>query len=635
MKKQTLKMTWKAPVLALSGPVGEVELDLSRALRATMFDRAVTRSYTVSEFLARGAYPFGDALKVHLVNEKEGLFIPLILRPTEDGFRATVPAGQIVEQWGMNRKLMELALFPELMVSRVGEEGFFLLPCWSGALVRFARHEPLVNRDRLYMEQEHWERLNLMNCFAMNRGGKGLLGIVHKGDFNCYVTTELNQGGENRIYPAFTLRRSEGQVIKQEDKEVVYALSSDREAEYPRMALRYQAYLVKERGVSPLKSRIGDNPVLKYATTSMRVKIFMGCKQPSLPDGSGTFEPTTSCEQAEKILDAMKAAGIERAVVTLVGWNLGGHDGFYPSRFPVEPAIGGEEALRRLIQKALGMGYQIVPHDNVTDIYRPAADWDPEYVARTGEGEMRVVGVWSGGQSYKACPVVYMDRWGNQLARTRALGWQGCYLFDAQSCVLWTCHDPRHPADEEQFAVSLASLLTLPRSLYGAVCSEIASTFSLPFVDEVTGLHLPGKHDWLVKCQSPAFQAVIDRIVPFNHIAVHGLITYQIAWVKELRQGGLRKGQLRELALGAKPCMEICWSGRHADLYADSIRDIKWAHDVAFSRHAELFTEVMTDYEELAPEAARITYANGSVVTVNWGATPVAGLAPESFRVTP
>jgi hypothetical protein len=624
-----VKMTWTMPCLRLTGFGDDVCLDLTRALRVTMHNRPETRNYIVTDFAVRGVFPFGAALKVHLVNEEEGLFIPLIIRPTADGFRATVPAGQIVEQWGMNRKVMEIALFPELMQSRVGDEGFFLLPCWSGTLVRFANHAPTVNRDRLYMDQEQWEKLNLLNCYAVNRQGKGVLGIVHKGDFNCYVTTELNQKGDNRIYAAFVLRRKEGQVIKQEDKEVVFAFSTGREADYSRLALRYQKYLIEERGVSPLKSRIEDNPVLKYATSAMRVKLFMGCKRPSNPDGSGTFVPMVTCEQAEKILDLMKAQGIDRAIITLVGWNLGGHDGYYPSRFPIEPGIGGEEALRRLIQKALAMGYQIVPHDNVTDVYRNAADWDSEYLARTEEGLPRVVGVWSGGQSYKACPVVYLERWGGQLARVRELGFQGSYLLDAQSCVLWTCHDPRHPADEEQFSVSLAKMLTLPRSLYGAACSEIASAFSLPFVDEVTSLHFCGKGDWLLKNQPPEFLAVIDRIVPFAHIALHGLITYQNTTVAGYRKN-LRKGQLRELALGAKPCMEVTWSAH--DPYHESLRDIPWAYDTAFVKHAGLFVERMTDYEELAPEAARITYANGLTLTVNWGDEPVAGVAPLSYR---
>jgi hypothetical protein len=628
-----MDLTGTPPVLRLAGPEGDSSLDLTRALRATMYDRPLTRCYTVSEFAVRGLYPFDGGLKAHLVNEAEGLFVPLILRPEADGFRASVPAGQIVEQRGINRKLMELALFPDLMSSRVGDEGFFLLPCVSGVLVRFREHEPTVNRDRLYMEQPEWEKLNLMNCFAVNRQGRGILGIVHRGDFNCHIVSEINQKGQNRIYPAFTLRRTEGQVIKQEDKEVVYAFSSGRAAEYPGMALRYHRYLRTERGVSPLKDRMAGNPVLAYSVTAMRTKIFMGCKQPSLPDGSGTFVPMTTCEQAGGILDRMKAEGLDRAVITLVGWNLGGHDGAYPTRFPIEPAIGGEAALRALIAKALGMGYQIVPHDNVTEGYRRAPDFDPEYATRTAEGEPRVVGLWSGGQSYKLCPTVYYDRYGGDVDRIRALGFQGSYLCDAQSSVLWTCHDPRHPADEEQYAISLAKLTQIPRALYGAVSTEIASAFSLPFVDEVTAIHTHGNADYCLASWPEALRRIADRIVPFYPIAVHGLILYQQSWVRHWRRTGLRKGLLRELAYGARPSMEVTWTGVAQDPYEDAIRDVKEAYRRAFVELPDIHAEAMADYEELAPEAARVAYGNGRVLTVNWGPTPAAGLPAESVRV--
>jgi hypothetical protein len=618
--------------VSFQGAAGEVGVDLTCALRATIYDRVLVRRYTVGAFVVRGVYPFDGGLKVHLVNESEGLFIPLIMRPTIDGFRATVPAGQIVEQHGINRKLMELALFPEVMTSRVGEEGFFLLPCFSGTLVRFKDHAPTINRDRIYMEQTEWEKLNLMNCFAMNRQGRSILGIVHKGDFNCHVVTEVNQKGVNRIYASFQLRRKEGQVIKQEDKDVVYALASGRAAEYPGMALRYHAYLRSERGVSPLKDRMADNPVLNYSVKAMRTKIFMGCKRPSLPDGSGIFEPMTTCAQAGKILDRMKAEGLDRAIITLVGWNLGGHDGAYPTRFPIEPGIGGEEELRALIRKALGMGYQIVPHDNLTDGYRGAADFDPEYITRTEEGEPRVVGVWSGGQSFKMCPTVYYDRYGQDVARIRDLGFAGHYLCDAQSCVLWTCHDPRHPADEEQYALSLAKLTQIPRALYGAVSTEVGSAFNLPFIDEA-GIHSVGNVDNLIAMCPESFRRLIDRVVPFYQIAAHGLIVYVQSWVRHWRRTGLRKGLLRELAFGARPSMEVTWTGAAQDPYEDAIRDVKDAYHRAFVEMPDIFAEAMTDYEELAPEAARVAYGNGRVITVNWGPTPVAGLKAESYRV--
>ena len=219
--------------------------------------------------------------------------------------------------------------------------------------------------------------------------------------------------------------------------------------------------------------------------------IRQAVKEPYVPDGSSPVKVLTNCDEACIILDGMKAGGIEKAVVTLVGWNLGGHNGAYPAHFPVEPAIGGEKDLRKLIAYAGKLGYQIVPHDNVTDIYRGSPDFDYEYVARNEGGEPLAAGVWGGGQSYKACPRVFLERYGYEFERMRNLGFAGHYYMDAQSTVMWRCHAGRHPADEREFALALSAITTVPRMLYGAVSAEGAAAYILPFIDEVSRLHTP------------------------------------------------------------------------------------------------------------------------------------------------
>lgn len=609
------------------------QLDLSRALKVRMYDRRLTREYEVDEFEVRRSYPLSDGLKVQLVNESEGLYVPLVFRPEKSGFRVTLPAAEINEQLGINRKAMAIGLLPELMNTRVGDDGWFLLPCYTGTLVDFRDRHPQVNRDRLYMEQPEWEKMSMMNCFGMKSGGQAALGIVHKGDFFCHVTSEYNQEGENRIYPSFGLRHKPGDAVKPEDKEVVFRFHGD-DAGWPQMARTYRRYLVEEREVSPLKDRIERNPTLRYSVDAMRVKIFHGLKKPLRPDGSSPMRKYATFEQAEQILDRMHEAGIEKAVVTLVGWNMGGHDGAYPTHFPVEPALGGEDKLRRLIQKGLDMGYQVVPHDNVTDIYRGSPDFDYEYVARDPDGEPRVVGVWGGGQSYKACPVVYLDRWGSEMSRIRELGFDGHYYMDAQASVLWQCHSDRHPADEELYALSLSRMTQIPRTIYGAVSVEMGPAYILPFIDEAANIAVPVHCSWAFNRCPEAFQNLVDDIVPFYAVAVHGLVTYQAGWIHSHRDGGTWKGALAALAMGARPCMEVSYtSGANGDHYEDSIRDIQRPYQLAFEELEGIHAEVMENYEKLGPEANCITYGDGTTVAINWSKEPCAGLDPLSCEI--
>jgi len=186
-------------------------VDPATVVRARLYDLSVLRDIQVTEFEPRLVQPFGsaqdrtlaDGLRLQLVNEKHGLFTPVEFRAEADGFRVTVKAGWICEQMSINRRLMALDVLPELMATRVGDEGFYLLPDFCGTLVRFKEHVPTVTRDRLYMYQSEWEKLNVMNCFGLKQGTCGTLAVVHKGDFFCHAVTEVNQAGANRIYASF------------------------------------------------------------------------------------------------------------------------------------------------------------------------------------------------------------------------------------------------------------------------------------------------------------------------------------------------------------------------------------------------------------------------------------------------
>ena len=618
--------------LTVATPTRRVVLDPSAAVRATLYDRSLDRSVEVSAFEACLVQPLAEGVRVHLVSERHGLIVPVVFESREDGFSATVKAGEIVEEQSSKWRVMRVDVLPDLMATRVGDEGFYLLPDFSGTLVRFVDHAPAVTRDPLYMRQSQWEKITMLNCFGVSHGEGSTLAMVHRGDFFCDAVTEVNRDGVNRIYASFGVRHKPAEPIKQEDKQVIVRLLPEPHATYFDMARAYREYLIRDRGVSPLKQRVGANEVLDYSTRAMRVKIFHA-RKPQTDHGDAAPNVYASFEQSERILERMKRAGIDRAVVTLVGWNLGGHDGAYPQRFPVEPALGGEAGLRKLIAKAKSMGYQIVPHDNLTDMYLGSGSYDRDAVVRDEDGEAVLGGGWAGGQAVKSCPVAYFDRYGSEVGRVAELGFEGHYYCDAQSNPLYRCHDPRHPADEQQFGVSQCKLIQAFRVRYGAVAQELTPAYALPFVDE-GGAFSPNKCARLVDRVDESLGAIVDRLVPFYQLAIHGLVTYQDEWVHSYRHIGVRKGLLRAIAFGARPSMEISYvGGANGDQYEQSIEDVIEGYRLAFEQLADTHVELVADYRELGPEAARIVYANGTAVTVNWGDEPVGDLEPWSCRI--
>lgn len=593
-------------------------------LTGRFFNRPEQRLFTVSDFRCSLSALSESRAKLLLCSELCGVLIPLEIVLHADTLSVTVEAGSIVESSGHIWRLMELSLLPGLMESGANAEGSYLLPVFSGMTVPFRGHAPVRNRDRIYMDRSEWEKFGQSDCVGMMSANCDILGIIRSGAFFAWADSEFNQAGKNRLYVTFGIRHAPEEILPQEDKSAVYRFLPPGGG-FANLAFAYREHLIADRGIVPLRERVGRNPVLNYAVHAMRVKIFLGQKHPFESDGASPYVSCTTFAEAGEIIDAMWNAGIRRAVVTLVGWNRGGHDGAYPTRFPVNAEAGGETELKRLVEKALELGYQIVPHDNVTDVYLSAPDYDPTLVSLDAGGERQTAGLWAGGLSYKICPTVALNRFGGEFRRCHRLGFRGAYYLDAQAAGLFRCTDPAHPADEKQFSLSLARIALLPRELFGAVSTEFVPAYMLPYADEAS--RIPGQVEF--RHLSPRLPETLrqlnGQVVPFYQLAVHGLIVYQSEWVHTY--GSTPEARLRglyeELSCGARPAMEVsmrplCNGGG----YRESIEALSESYRINFELCPELQCAFVVGYEETAPNACRIEYDSGHRVEVSWGDRP-------------
>ncbi len=263
--------------------------------------------------------------KAHLLlrDNEHGILIPVVLCIDGNRLEINIIGGSIVESAGNAWRLMELSVLPELLVSNISDTGSYLLPVLSGFAVPFGGQESCRNRDRIYVDQSQWEKFGQQDCFGMMTPKGGVLGIVRSGAFHAWVDSEFNQDGYNRACATFGIRHTPDEILVQEDKEISFELLADG-TDYPALALAYRRHLIEKRGIVPLRERTGHNAVLNYSAHAMRVKIFMGQKQPFVADGSSPYANCTTFAEAGEILDAMWNSGITKAIVTLVGWNCGG-----------------------------------------------------------------------------------------------------------------------------------------------------------------------------------------------------------------------------------------------------------------------------------------------------------------------
>ena len=587
-------------------------------LRLEIYHRPEKRTVTQTELQVFVKYRTGSATALDLYDQQHGIMIPLKLSCLKDTLKITIDSGAIVETDGNTWRLMEIGVAPALLSAKTTERGAYLLPNYSGMLASFDKQEQIRNRDRIYMQQSEWEKFGLINAFGAVFERGAVLGIVHSGDFRAWIQTEMNyQPEQNRQFAVFGIRSKPSDFLEQEDKELIFHALPEA-GDYSEMAIAYREYLLKERGLVPLRDRMKNNKTLDYAVKAMRLKIFMGQKTPFVADGKSPYVNCTTFAEAEKIIDALAVAGIRKAIITLVGWNLGGHDGAYPTHFPVNEEAGGEAGLRKLIKKALDNGYQIVPHDGVCALYMGSPDFDYNCASRDESGEIQSGGMWAGGLLYLACPQVYMNRYGGELLRIKDLGFSGCYYIDGLANGLFRCSDPAHPANEKEFARGQLRIIEFPRMLYGASSTENPALYSLNFIDEAAHLQGFSTHRCFKDVLPESLKKLDGKVVPFYNIAVHGIITYQTEWGHGLRKHGLIPGILRQY--GARPSIEVSMRGLcNGDYYEDSIRDIKETYRISFELIPDVHEALMEKYETLGEHAVRITYDNGYEITVNYG----------------
>jgi hypothetical protein len=429
--------------------------------------------------------------------------------------------------------------------------------------------------------------------------------------------------------------------------------------DYATLARRYRELRLAAGAVKPLRERAAENPALAYAAAAPEIRIRQAWKPvPSpLPHQQPENEPpvhvAATFARIRDISRALRAAGVEKAELCLVGWNIGGHDGRWPQSFPAEPLLGGDGALRETIAAVKADGFQIVPHGNFIDGYEISDCWDAEWTAKGADGlpsaNPRVF--WGGGLPYRICPQRAYERFAmKDIPRLAAFGFRGLGYFDVVSIIdAFPCRDPRH----------LCSLADSSR--WWGRCAEISKRELGGFASEGAMDHFAGSLDSVLYASfdsPPDIEGgnaegggLASRHVPIVQLVYNGIwlqnpFTSTVNFTVQSRYW-----QLKLLEYGGRPSFYFHskfvtdgsdWMGKgdlscatDADLTASAAK-IREGCDV-WRPLARLQFEFMDGHERLAPGVFRTTWSDGTRLVVNYSDAPFDGsectVAPMDFAL--
>lgn len=426
------------------------------------------------------------------------------------------------------------------------------------------------------------------------------------------------------------------------EEELIVSYRSLPGADYSDMARIYRAYQIREKGCVPLKERIKHNPYLKYAAESMEFRVRMGWKPVptpvphQTPENEPPLKVVCDVRKLRAILDEMRRQNVGETELCLVGWSQGGHDGRFPQLVPSDPRYGTEEEMKEVISHSRSLGYRMVCHTGSLQSYEIADNFDIHDMAHKPGPDGSLVpcvsesyvntGGLSGGYPYLLCSRQAYEKYAvTELPKVRAYGFEGLHFVDELTSVeTIKCYHPDHPADRKQAEESYRRIARLSRSLFGGFQSEGWMDFMNADTDYIMYTSFQKQLD---HSMNPLF----DEMIPLWQLVYHGIVLSNpsSATVNHVLKGS--DEHLRFLEYGGRPLLYLYskfgerknWMG-DIDLRCETLADVPDCVRVIRETWEEfeplryLQFEFMEKHEKLSEGVYRVTYSDGTKMTVNY-----------------
>ncbi len=557
--------------------------------------------------------------------------VQVALDPDGLGFRVTLPADAVREGNPDLYRLLAIEILPQFGAARTGEDGYLVLPNWCGCITRFDKDYPREIWQTVYSSNDQWEQVCNMGLFGIARAGGTLCGIITAGDMDAQLVcrSHWERAQLNSVHAALVYRWEQQDPLVAGPREIAYRVTPsgwDGGEGYLFCGREYRRFLRARRGLLTWDEKRTERPAAVDYAGRYFLKIFMANKTPQA-DGRGDYRCCCTFDEARAILEDCRRRGITRLTAVLTGWGLDGHDGRYPSRFPVDERLGGEAGLKRLLVWCRETDILLSVHDGYGASYACSPEHDPADLVRHRSGERWQSIVWSGGQCNQLCPAVALRKYVRRdMPALRELGIAGHLHIDAVGSFM-PCFDPAHPLTER------AQVIEQVRGMFQTAIQELGSVSTEmpfgPYFDVVDGFFHSYSHPYAWHMASPMGRFFFDRSVPLVPAVVNG----SLHCCEALGPGD---NWLRLLDFGLSPQSEVC-TRRSPEFGIAEYATMADRLEQGYARFygpggfdSLIGGREMTGRWDHTPGVSETRYDNGVRVLVNRGDTAWEDVAPRT-----
>jgi hypothetical protein len=554
---------------------------------------------------------------LHLTISPAGAYIRagFWIRLVDGELSVTMPMTECYEDKLITHRLFAVRVLPELMTT--DGPGTLFIPVNSGVISHTANKPKLADRFMIYGEQSRWELVPMLPICGAQTPTGGLMALARQGaeETECHVNAD--GAGSGTVGFAFSLRQFWPDPVEFATREIRFTPMPASADLLHFAAKRLRCHVMTDLGKPTLLQRAQESSEVAANLNAYFMKLFyavencgimMEGKEKGAPI---TFVNVMTFAEAQGLLARVKAAGIEHVHTQSVGWNPSGHDGLWPTRWPIEERLGGEAAFRALIAFGNELGFTMTVHDNHKSAVRRSPDFREDMVVHDQWGQPMGLGEWGGGITYVLNSYYLPDEWIDGIMRKlKGLGLTGPAYLDGMGNPLHRDYHPAHRLTRTGYAHGTNRLIEKAKMIYGAAGTECGFMYCVIPADSMC----TGGADWHMMWCNPEWPItqMLDQRVPAWNLALHDLIMLE-------NQGLGWSTIMHNVLLGLHPRDE--WSARPGVMpVLDNARiaQQKAVYDICLAQYGHLQTAELLAYHEPEPGIKTSRFADGTEVIADF-----------------
>lgn len=558
---------------------------------------------------------------------------------TDTGFDVTLPV-DCVEENG-DYAVTKIAVLPFFESGSDSEEGFFLYPDESGAIMEFkdSSHNGerpvsytvygnLENYKNMLGQWDEPESEVFMPIFGGNVANKSYLAIIKAGEETSTITVTPGTSKDpfNHLSASFEFRKSfmdQRYAVAGSDKTVLtfdadflnierkvsYNLfEAGQDTDYDDMAVCYRNYLIDELGIQKSESASDNIPV--------SLDIFMGIKEKGLI--LDKFQTTTTFDQVGDMINELNQSGVETIEAQLKGWTK---NGYYtdPEQYPINSNVGGKSGLKDLTdtykdnkEVKITLETNLLEANEKADGYNMNTDTITlgNYLVFTAEKD--------NGAQYLLSPNASHGIFKKMMAdadKNYASNIDGYSFYGVGQYVLYN-YNSNNTLNLTQGKKIWQDMLAENKETYGTTVVQGGNQYVLESADKITD----------IPYEDSGYR-ITTKSVPVYQIALHGLVEF--TGDPGNLSSDLTKEKLKWAEYGYMPYFELTYDSSDKLMYTDynelfSSQFKTWKEEVVSvyktfnDKLGDIWDAYIIGHEEVAADVYKVTYDNGKAVYVNY-----------------